>query len=290
MQSYIIFAIKNFLSPSNLSFMKLKFFCPLWGSNSLEFNQFCLKAKEAGYDGVELSFPLEEDKKRAMVDAIQNHGLEIIAQHFETTDADFDNHKENYRTRIENLSTVTPLFINSQTGKDFFSFDQNHELIGIAKDIEQKTGVKVLHETHRGKFSFAAHITKQFIQCIPDLRMTFDLSHWCNVAETMLEDQAEAVDLAIERADHIHARVGFAEGPQIPDPRSKEWESTVKKFITWWQRIITRAIQEGKNEFTITSEFGPFPYMTIQPFTTMPITNQWAVNVYMMELLKRELT
>lgn len=269
--------------------MKLKFFCPLWGSDSLEFDQFCLKAKEAGYDGVELSFPLKEDKKEAMVDAISSHGLEIIAQHFETADADFEIHKQNYRKRLENLTTVKPVFINSQTGKDFFSYEQNKELIEIAKNVEQQTSVKILHETHRGKFSFAAHITRQFLQSIPDLRITFDLSHWCNVAETMLEDQAEAVDLAIERADHIHARVGFAEGPQIPDPRAKEWESTVRIFINWWQRIIDRARNEGKNEFTITSEFGPYPYMTIQPFTAMPITDQWTVNVFMMELLKKEL-
>ena len=270
--------------------MKLKFFCPLWGSESLEFNQFCRKAKEAGYDGVELSFPLEEVKKVSMVDAIHSNGLEIIAQHFETAEADFEIHKKNYRRRIQNLATVNPVFINSQTGKDFFNYEQNQALIEVAKDVEQKSGVKVLHETHRGKFSFAAHITKQFLQRIPDLRLTFDLSHWCNVAETMLEDQEEAVDLAIERTDHIHARVGFAEGPQIPDPRANEWESTVKIFINWWQRIIARAKKEGKNEFTITSEFGPFPYMTIQPFTAMPITDQWAVNVYMMELLKKELT
>jgi hypothetical protein len=30
----------------------------------------------------------------------------------------------------------------------------------------------------------------------------------------MLHDQKEAIDIAIERADHIHARVGFTEGPQ----------------------------------------------------------------------------
>lgn len=269
--------------------MKLKFFCPLWGFDSQEFNRFCHKAKEAGYDGVELSFPLEEEKKLAMVEAIKRHGLEIIAQHFETTDVDFELHKENYRRKIENLASVNPVFINSQTGKDFFSYEQNKELIEVAKDVEQKSGVKVLHETHRGKFSFAAHITQKFLQTIPDLRITFDLSHWCNVAETMLEDQDEAVNLAIDRADHIHARVGFAEGPQIPDPRASEWASTVRIFVNWWQRIVDRARKEGKSEFTITSEFGPFPYMTIQPFTTMPITDQWAVNVYMMELLKKEL-
>lgn len=265
------------------------FFCPLWGSEALDFNMFCLKVKEAGYDGVELSFPMEDNRKKEMADMIRNHGLEIIAQHFETVDADFESHKINYRKRLENLAAVNPKFINSQTGKDFFSFDQNKDLIDLAKTIEQDTGTIILHETHRGKFSFAAHITKNYIKNIPDLRMTFDLSHWCNVAETMLDDQSEAVDLAIDRADHIHARIGFPEGPQIPDPRAKEWENTMEVFINWWKRIVARARKEGKEEFTITSEFGPFPYMTIQPFTRMPITDQWQVNVHMMDLLRNKL-
>ena len=37
---------------------------------------------------------------------------------------------------------------------------------------------------------------------------------------------------------------------------------------------------------TITPEFGPPPYLVTLPFTQQPLTDQWAVNVFMMNLLK----
>jgi hypothetical protein len=43
--------------------------------------------------------------------------------------------------------------------------------------------------------------------------------------------------------------------------------------------------QAGSPTFTITTEFGPDPYMPALPFTRQPVTSQWDVNVFMMELL-----
>jgi sugar phosphate isomerase/epimerase len=270
--------------------MEIKFFCPHWGSKHLDFNEFVTNVKNSGYDGVEMSLPLDTAEKELIVRAIKNQGLEYIAQHWETITTDFQEHKTEYRERLENLAAANPLFINSQTGKDFFSFEQNSELIQLASEVSKQSGVKIIHETHRGKFSFAAHITAAYLERLPDLRLTLDISHWCSVAESFLENQQEIVDLAISRADHIHARVGFSQGPQIPDPRVPEWKEAVDIHIGWWKRIIERNRAEGQPQFTITSEFGPYPYMTILPYTQQPITNQWEVNVYMMNRLKSVLS
>jgi sugar phosphate isomerase/epimerase len=266
--------------------MELKFFCPRWGSEHLAFNAFLAKVKSSGYDGVEMSLPFDKAEKGSLLKAINGHGLLYMAQHWETTTVDFQDHKTEFRARRENLARANPVIINTQTGKDFFSFEQNAELIEIATQVSQKSGVKVVHEMHRGKFSFAAHVMAEYLSRLPDLRLGFDISHWCNVAESFLQDQKEAVDMAISRADHIHARVGFPEGPQIPDPRVPEWQEAVNIHLGWWKRIIERNKMEGKQVFTITPEFGPYPYMTILPYTQQAITNQWDVNVYMMNLLK----
>lgn len=273
--------------------MKVLFFCPLWGSADIPFREFLNKVKLAGYDGVELSLPMDmaddEDmgEREDMVSAIRQEDLLFIGQHWETTTLDFEEHKKQYLERLHNLASGKPLLIDSQTGKDFFTFDQNMELIRSATDFTSETGIQVVHETHRGKFGFAAHITKPFLESDPDLRICADFSHWCNVAESLLEDQSEALDLAISRADHIHARVGFQEGPQIPDPRAPEWREVLDRHISWWDRIIQRAKDEDREYFTITPEFGPYPYMTILPHTGEPISNQWDINVSMKQLLKQ---
>ncbi|MEP6676804.1 MAG: sugar phosphate isomerase/epimerase [Ferruginibacter sp.] len=267
--------------------MKIKFFCPRWGQEQTNFETFCNKVKHAEYDGIEMSLPIDADERSAIVETMSAFNLELIAQHWETFTADFELHKTEYRTRLENLAGVNPVFINSQTGKDFFSYEQNVALIGIANEVAKERGIKIIHETHRGKFSFAAHITADYLKKNADLRLTLDMSHWCAVAESLLEDQPDAVDLAISRTDHIHSRVGFAEGPQIPDPRAAEWELTLAKHVAVWQRVLDCRKMDGLDSFTITSEFGPAPYMTLLPHTKQPIADQWEINVFMKDHLKQ---
>ena len=269
--------------------MKLEFYCPHWGSEELPFETFLSKVKDAGYDGVEMSFPMDETERNDLAEKIKKLNLKLIAQHWETVDKDFLLHKINYEKRLRNLTATNPLFINSQTGKDYYSFEQNAELISIADKVASDTGIKVIHETHRGKFSFAAHVTKQFLDKLPDLKICLDISHWCCVAETLLEDQEDAVKTAISHAYHVHSRVGFTEGPQIMDPRAEENGVIVERHISWWQKIIDEAKLKGRKTFTITPEFGVPPYLQLLPYTKQPIYSQWDVNVYMMHLLKKKL-
>jgi len=267
--------------------MKIKFFCPYWGSSNMSIDFFCEKVKSEGYDGVEMALPISKSKKNESIKAIEKFGLELIGQHFETLVPDFNQHKKTLTNHLENLSDSPAIFINSQTGKDYYTYDQNKSLIDIADRIFFETNKKILHETHRGKFSFAAHVMSQYLRKLPDLRITLDISHWCNVAETFLEDQKEAVELALERTDHIHSRVGYQEGPQIPDPRVPEWQDAVETHASWWDKVIEQKRKVGASQFTITSEFGAPPYLVLMPFTRQPITSQWEVNVYMMNMLKK---
>lgn len=267
--------------------MKMLFFCPLWGSTDIPFSDFLSRAKLAGFDGVELSLPMVKGEREDMISAIHQEDLLFIGQHWETVTIAFQEHRNEYLDRLHNLASGKPIMIDSQTGKDFFTHDQNMELIRTASAFTGETGIPVVHETHRGKFSFAAQITRRFLESEPALRICADFSHWCNVAESLLEDQPEALELAISRADHIHARVGFPEGPQIPDPRAHEWKEAVERHLGWWDRIIRRARDDNRKYFTITPEFGPFPYMTILPHSREPIADQWEINVHMMQLLRK---
>ena len=269
--------------------MKINFFCPRWGCENLDTISFLTKVKDAGYDGVEMGLPLETGEREDVLRLIKQAGLQLIAQHWETSTPDYEVHKNEYRQRLVNLASCKPLFINSQTGKDYFTYEQNVGLIQIADKVSKESGIKIIHESHRGKFSFAVHITSQFLQNIPELRLGLDLSHWCNVAESYLDDQPEALNLALSRTDHIHARVGFPEGPQVPDPRAPEWKEALGKHVSWWSRVIDQRKNEGWEMFTITPEFGPYPYMTILPFSKQPISNQWEVNLFMMDYLKSAL-
>jgi len=266
--------------------MKIKFICPYWGSNSLTYSQFFGKVKESGYDGVEMSLPFAKSEKSEILSLLRDHGLELVAQHHETADSNLQLHKENFKKYLYNLAEAGPLFINSQTGKDYFSFKENSELIEIAAQVEDETGVHVVHETHRGKFSFALHITRQYLESYPGIELGLDVSHWCNVAESLLHDQPDSLDLALQRTRHIHARVGYAEGPQVTDPRLPEWEDALNFHLSCWDRVFENFRKQNRELLTITPEFGPYPYMIQLPFTRMPVASQWEINSYMKDLLR----
>jgi sugar phosphate isomerase/epimerase len=269
--------------------MKLKFFCPRWGNEHISWDDFLLAVKNANYDGVEFGIANDTSAQELehVWEKLEKYGLEVIPQHYATYDADFSKHYDSFAAWFELVKPFKALKIDSQTGKDFFTFEQNKKLIDVTINHTKNVGVEVYHETHRNKFAFAAHITKDYLQRIPNLKLTLDVSHWVNVAESFLEDQEEAMELAIARTEHIHARVGYPEGPQVPDPRVPEWQFAVDKHLAWWDKIISRKKAEGANTVvTITPEFGPYPYMVPLPFTQQPITNQWEVNKYMMDLLR----
>jgi sugar phosphate isomerase/epimerase len=264
--------------------MPIKFYAPLWG-NTLSFKEFCKNVAEAGYDGVEMDLPLEASAKREVLDTLKEYDLELIAQYYQSFEPEPVANLEAYRRYLEHLLKAAPVAVNCQTGKDFFTFEENAPHFSLARRLSEASGIPITHETHRGKCLYAAPVAASYFEKIPDLRICLDISHWCNVHESLLEDQKEAVNLALSRTDHIHSRVGFAEGPQVNDPRAPEWSDALQAHLGWWDRVVHRHRKAG-TVLRITTEFGPFPYMPSLAYTQMPAGNQWEINVYMLHLLK----
>ncbi len=267
--------------------MELKFIYPRWGSSDIHWTTFLNKVKNHGYTGVEIDLPLGT-KKIEILSMLKDFELDFIGQHWETKEVNFNTHKDKFKKHLYNLAEANPLFINSHTGMDFFSFSQNAELIEIANSIENETGTVITHETHRSRFPFAAHICHSFLKEFPSLKLTSDFSHWCCVAESLLENQEEAVHLAIKHSYHIHARVGSAQSPQVLDPRDSTYELELRQFKKWWIQMLENAFNSGRSFITITPEFGPFPYAQLHPKTKMVMADQWEANQFMKSEIIKE--
>ncbi|MES2277485.1 MAG: TIM barrel protein [Bacteroidota bacterium] len=272
--------------------MDIKFYAPRWGSENIPWPEFAAKAVADGYDGVEV-FPLQSlHEQDALLHALEDNNLELALLHSEQTEGkDFGRYKAALKKNLDILATyqtakLKPQFINSHTGREYYTREQMAECFIICDNFSQKTGIKVIHETHRNKWAYAAHVVKGYLQDFKDVRLALDLSHWVCVSESYLEDQDEAVELALQHADHLHVRVGHPEGPQVTDPRAQENATALNHHLQWWDRWIAHQIKKGRNVCTITPEFGPYPYMSYQCFTNEPIANQWAINVFMKDLLK----
>jgi len=266
----------------------LKILATSWGFEGT-MDDFCAKVKKEGYDGVELWWPT--DNKKAQDDifaALKKYDLEIGFL-CGGSQSHPQEHLAFYKKMIDAAARQNiqkPLYINNHSGRDHFSFDDNKKFIEHTQSLAKETGILICHETHRGRMLFAAHITRKFIESFPELRLTLDISHWCNVHESLLADQKETVDMALSRTDHIHARIGHPEGPQVNDPRAPEWEPVVRQHFEWWDKIVERKKKNGE-VVTILTEFGPPDYMPTLPYTKQPLGDQWAINVHMMHLLRK---
>lgn len=265
--------------------MTVKFYCPRWGASD-SWESFCKRVKEAGYDGIEAAVSSPDVPERdEILSAVKKYDLEIIGQYYQSFESDITQHLQNYKKHLQALATLKPIFINAQTGKDFFDYETNLRIIEEAKKFSKETGIAVIHETHRGKALFAANIARPFLERNPDLRLTLDISHWCNVHESYLQDQADDVDLALSHTSHIHSRVGHPEGPQVNDPRAPEWKGALHIHLRWWDKVVALH-KEHKKNLTITTEFGPAGYLPVLPYTQQPVADQWEINVFMLDLLK----
>lgn len=265
----------------------IRFFCTRWGAAGTDWYKWATQVRTAGYEGVETDVPVARQELRTMLDALKAEGLQWVGQHWQTMDADFSTHKTAYREHLDDLIAAGPLYINSHTGRDWFSLEQNEELINLATELSIQSGIAIYHETHRGRFAFAAHVAADYMERLPDLRFTLDISHWVTVAEFWLEDQSATIADAIERTRHVHARVGYTQGPQIADPRSLVYEEAVAKHIHWWDRVVAAAVKNKRKELIFVPEFGPAPYMPSNPKDGNPLADQWNINCYMMDLLKK---
>jgi len=267
---------------------ELKIMATNWGFGGT-MDAFCAKVKKEGYDGVELWWPA--DNKMAqdeMFASLKTHNLEIGFL-CGGSQSNPQEHLDYYKKMIDAAAKQNiqrPLYINNHSGKDHFSFEDNKKFIEHTNALAKETGILICHETHRGRMLFAAHITKQFVEKFPELRLTLDISHWCNVHESLLSDQKETVEMVLERTDHIHARIGHAEGPQVNDPRAPEWENAVKQHFEWWDKVVERKKKNGER-MTFLTEFGPPDYMPAMAYTRQPLSDQWAINVHMMNLLRK---
>ena len=266
---------------------ELKIFATNWGFDG-SMEEYCSRVKKDGYDGIEIWWPGNDKEQQELFGCLKKHQLEVGFL-CGAGQANYKEHLDAFRKMIDAAAKQTnqkPLYINCHSGRDHFSFDQNKAFIDHTTKLSKETGITICHETHRSRIMFAAHITRQFIEKIPDLRLTLDISHWCNVHESLLSDQQETVDITLGRVDHIHARIGHPEGPQVNDPRAPEWEAAVKQHFLWWDKIVERKKKNGER-ITFLTEFGPPDYMPALPYTRQPVADQWAINVHMMQLLRK---
>ncbi|SRR5581483_2695495 len=267
--------------------MKLKIYKSLWGMEtpgvSVPLEAQFARIQAAGYDGIE-SAAQDVREPKTFRTLLKDSGLSYIALVY-TESAD---HADELRRRISDALPYDPVKIVAHAGRDTMSFGKTIRFFEQALRIEEEMGIPIAHETHRRRPLYSPMNTLVLLRELPDLHINADFSHWCTVTESMLEDHTEALSTAARRAIHIHGRVGFENGPQVPDPRIPEWEDRVQKHESWWDLIIASHLLRKEKELTFVPEFGPPTYMHTLPATGAPTADLWEVCLWSADRFRRQ--
>jgi len=242
-----------------------------WGMEYLGDMQTRLRIyAEAGYDGVECANIGMDPAEFA--DLTGELGLEYVAMMFCDTEDDF-------RQQLAAIKQRNPILINCHPGRDFYDFERGLTFFKNVMAMAEEVECEVVYETHRTRLLYAPWTTVRYLEALPDLYICADFSHFTTVAESDMQraEYAAMMDAAIARSHHIHARVGYAHGPQVPDPRVGEGLVWTELFEGWWDRIIEQQLAEGRSFITVNPEFGPPLYQPFDPVTGEPLANIWDV-------------
>ncbi|MBB2148561.1 TIM barrel protein [Pedobacter sp. LMG 31462] len=281
------------IKAAELPFVKAKagyellFMATSWGYDG-STEDFCALAKKEGYEGVEVWWPGDLGSQQELFAALKKHNLQVgflCGAGENDPDQHLSSFMKNIDAAVDN-SFQKALYVNCHSGRDYFTYEQNKKIIDYTVKKTKSSGIPIYHETHRSRMLYAAPIARNFVEKNPDLRITLDISHWCVVHESLLGNQKETIGMVLDRVEHIHSRVGHPEGPQVSDPRAPEWGDALNAHLAWWDKVIERKKRKGER-MTILTEFGPADYMPTLPYTRQPVADQWGINVYMMNLLRK---
>lgn len=249
--------------------MQAAVFRALWGmTGSIEAQIEQIAA--AGYDGVEGFIGASPLPAAQFSELVASHGLKLIMAAAVDSQAELE-------PTLRTLAEYHPIKIGLHSGRDSMTREQGRAYFTEALRLEREIGIPVSHETHRGRMFFTPWDTAFYLNEFPDLKIVADYSHWVNVCERLPNDQQDALDLANSRTFHIHCRVGYEEGPQVPDPSAPEYAPHLAWHEKQWAAIIQQRKAAGDGLLTVTPEYGPPSYLHTLPHTNVPVADLWRV-------------
>eukprot|EP00980_Cylindrotheca_fusiformis_P016161 scaffold4805_cov136-Cylindrotheca_fusiformis.AAC.16 len=289
---------------------ELKLIKTLWGIEEPISAGLLTNIRKEGYHGIEVIRLAWLFDKDLLVNSLNDSGLSVVCQ-IHTAGGflkdgeyvycgayDVESHKNDFQKQLDECQELIGEvqhggFINVHAGLDAWPKEQAVAFLEFCLAEIQKTSptISVTFETHRQRLFGNPFQTRDLLSSSPslaELKLNADLSHWYCACERVFnpdEDRdknwwPELVSLIAPRCDYIHARFGWAQGPQMADPSAKEFEGDRKLQVQIWRILMAAQFQRdqpasahGNPSIYASPEYGPPPYMPVKPHSQEPVAS-----------------
>ena len=215
----------------------------------------------------------DADARAATAQQARDRGLElIVGLYSHWTDyegkwaaADPAEHLDQLRRQVDACAALDPIHINVHAGCDSWPEDVATRFY---EDAQAIVPANASFETHRGRPLGHAFQCERILSAVPGLRLTADPSHWHVVHERFLDMNTRAervlMNTVAGRVDHVHARIGNEERPQLALPFS---DVAVDWHVAFWRKCWAAGAR------TACVEYGPAPYQLTGDFRDLWLQN-----------------
>ena len=276
--------------------VEVSYLYPRWGAEHVPWADFLAEVKRQGYKGIEW-YPFGEIDTNydAVIQHIKDagliHAIVMTVKEVANSEDDYLQRLEKQLVELASLGkhSLQPLFITAQVGREYFELNEVYECLRICDKVQLETGMKIYQETHRNKWSYGLHKILDVLKKYPTLKLTLDISHWFCVSESYLEDQRDKLITILPHVEHIHSRVGYTQGSQIPDVTNPIYKDIVAIHLDVWQQWVDLMKVKKVKGITISTEFGPPPYLISTGDVHEDYLKQWKQNLWIKKYLNQHL-
>lgn len=269
--------------------MQLQLFKTLWGFDGASIDEAVQQLLAAGMQGIEGAAPPHAEEQARWAALFADSSIGYIAEittagsYVPERRASLQQHLDSLQRQLDNSAPLKPQLVTCLGGCDAWPEARSIEFFTRAIELANQYQLPISFETHRSRSLFNPWVTQRIVEQLPQIRLTVDFSHWCVVCERLMDTELDVIHAIADNVQHIHARIGYEQGPQVPDPRAPEYEYALRAHQGWWEIIWQSQIKRQFDITSMTPEFGPDGYLHLAPFSQLPVADLWELNQWMAE-------